>query len=272
MPTIYEPSERVRRREEELDNLMKQRPGEFNGSAYDDAVNSALDKYLNREKFSYNLNADALYNQYKDQYMNQGKQAMMNTMGQASAMTGGYGNSYAQTVGQQTYQGYLQGLNDKVPDLYQLALDKYNNDSNEMLNDYALKKGQRDDAYSEYANNMNRWQNDVNLASNLLKQERDNDLTNFTTNYTLEKERAAEEQARLEAEKNKKIVPVQNSNTNMFEASIMTEKEFAKRKSTSEKYNNDYNTYVDAMLEKWTNDGKLTEEELAYLLTRYNLF
>ncbi len=105
---------------------------------YQQGLNDALNKIMNREKFSYDLNGDALYQQYKDQYITQGQQAMMDTMGQAAALTGGYGNSYAQTVGQQTYQGHLQGLNDKVPELYQLALDQYNREGDELYNQYAL--------------------------------------------------------------------------------------------------------------------------------------
>jgi hypothetical protein len=88
----------------------------------------------NRKKFEYDLNGDMLYQQYKDQYMNQGNMAMRDTIGQAAAMTGGYGNSYAQSVGQQAYQGYLQQLNDKIPELYQLALDQYNREGDEMYN------------------------------------------------------------------------------------------------------------------------------------------
>lgn len=107
-------------------------------------LNETLDKILNREKFSYDVNGDALYQQYKDLYTNQGKQAMMDTMGQASAMTGGYGNSYAQTVGQQTYQGYLQQLNDKVPELYQLALDQYNQEGQKLYDQYGLYLNERD--------------------------------------------------------------------------------------------------------------------------------
>lgn len=107
-------------------------------------LNETLDKILNREKFSYDVNGDALYQQYKDLYTNQGKQAMMDTMGQASAMTGGYGSSYAQTVGQQTYQGYLQQLNDKVPELYQLALDQYNQEGQKLYDQYGLYLNERD--------------------------------------------------------------------------------------------------------------------------------
>ncbi|MBO7319778.1 MAG: hypothetical protein J6V06_07160, partial [Clostridia bacterium] len=82
-------------------------------SQFQDTLQQTMNQILNKEKFTYDVNADALYNQYKDQYMAAGKTAMQDTMGQAAAMTGGYGNSYAQAVGQQQYQGYLQQLNDK---------------------------------------------------------------------------------------------------------------------------------------------------------------
>lgn len=95
-------------------------------SPWSDTLNDTINRILNGEKFSYDLNGDTLYQQYKDQYTTQGQMAMMDTMGQAAAMTGGYGNSYAQNVGQQVYQGYLQQLNDRVPELYQLALNQYN--------------------------------------------------------------------------------------------------------------------------------------------------
>jgi hypothetical protein len=59
---------------------------------------------------------------------------MADTMGQASAMTGGYGSSYAQSVGQQAYQNSLDSLNDIVPELYQMAYDRYNQEGADMLN------------------------------------------------------------------------------------------------------------------------------------------
>ncbi|MBQ3215373.1 MAG: hypothetical protein IJB11_04555 [Oscillospiraceae bacterium] len=101
-------------------------------------LDELTDRILNREKFSYDLNGDAFYNQYKDKFTQQGKLAMMDTMGQAAALTGGYGSSYAQRVGQQTYQGYLQGLNDKVPELYQLALDNYDRQGDALTQQYGL--------------------------------------------------------------------------------------------------------------------------------------
>lgn len=105
---------------------------------YGGLAKSALDDYLNRSKFSYDVNADALYNQYADKYTKQGQLAMKDTMGQAAAMTGGYGNSYAQSVGQQAYQGYMQQLVDKVPELQQIAYNQYQDQGQDMLNKYSL--------------------------------------------------------------------------------------------------------------------------------------
>lgn len=123
-------------------------------SPWQDQLNDTVKKILNREKFSYDVNGDALYKQYKDRYTQMGKQAMMDTMGQAAALTGGYGNSYAQNVGQQAYQGYMQQLTDKVPTLYQIALDKYNNEGNTMRNNLSLMMQQDDVEYGRYRDQL----------------------------------------------------------------------------------------------------------------------
>ena len=123
-------------------------------SPWEDQLKETANKILNREKFSYDLNGDALYKQYKDRYTQQGKQAMMDTMGQAQAMTGGYGNSYAQSVGQQTYQGYMQGLTDKIPTLYQIAMDKYTNEGNQMRDNMNLMMQQDEIGYGRYRDQL----------------------------------------------------------------------------------------------------------------------
>lgn len=123
-------------------------------SPWEDQLKETASKILNREKFSYDVNGDALYKQYKDRYTQQGKQAMMDTMGQAQAMTGGYGNSYAQSIGQQTYQGYMQGLTDKIPTLYQIAMDKYTNEGNQMRDNMNLMMQQDEIGYGRYRDQL----------------------------------------------------------------------------------------------------------------------
>ena len=112
-------------------------------------LDAIIDKIQNREDFSYDLNGDALYQQYKDKYIQQGKMAMQDTMGQAAAMTGGYGNSYASTVGNQAYQASLENLNDIVPELYQMAYDRYNQEGQDLYNQYGLLSDDYSRKYQE---------------------------------------------------------------------------------------------------------------------------
>ena len=70
---------------------------------FEDQLRDLYSQIQDRPDFSYDVNADPLYDMYKDKYVQQGKLAMKDTMGQAAALTGGYGSTYGQQVGQQTY-------------------------------------------------------------------------------------------------------------------------------------------------------------------------
>ena len=179
MAAKYTESDRVRKLAEELTAFDGQKPENWAGGTYGDSMKDAMQKVLNRDKFLYDLNGDALYQQYKDRYIQQGKQAMMDTMGQASALTGGYGNSYAQQAGQQTYQGYLQGLNDKVPELYRLALDRYNQEGTDLLNKYGLLSDQYDKEYSRYREDVSDWRAQRDYLATLYNNERSFDYTGY---------------------------------------------------------------------------------------------
>ena len=63
-----------------------------------------------RAPFSYDPNEDTLYRRYAEQYQKNAKKAMEDTLGKAATLTGGYGNSYAASAGQQSYQSHLQAL------------------------------------------------------------------------------------------------------------------------------------------------------------------
>jgi peptidoglycan hydrolase-like protein with peptidoglycan-binding domain len=172
----YKPSDTVAKAEDLLNQHLAQKPGEYQ-SAWQDQINEILQQILNREKFSYDLNGDALYQQYKDQYTAQGKMAMMDAIGMAQAATGGYGNSYAESVGQQTYQGYLQNLNDKVPELYQLALNKYQMEGDEMRNQAAIMAQQEEQDYGRYRDLVNDWQTQRDYLAGRYDTERDYDYS-----------------------------------------------------------------------------------------------
>ena len=171
----YQESDRVKKLAERLAQLESQKPGDWTGGQYGQQMQEALDAIRKRKKFSYDLNGDALYQQYKDKYVQQGKQAMQDTMGQAAALTGGYGSTYGQAVGQQQYDAYLQNLNDVVPELYQLALSRYQMEGDDLKIQYSLLADQYQQEYGQYRDKVGDWQTERNFLSGRYDSERNLD-------------------------------------------------------------------------------------------------
>ena len=94
-------------------------------SATEAALKAALGDIQNYGDFSYDLNADMLYQNALDNYMMLGQQAMVDTTANAAALTGGYGNSYAASVGNQAYQNYITQANNMIPQFQQMALNTW---------------------------------------------------------------------------------------------------------------------------------------------------
>ena len=169
---IYNYSDERRKKYEQesdraLQELAQKRQALQNPRTYASQYAKAITDYVNRGKFSYDFNADPIYNQYKDQYTRQGNLAMKDTMGQAAALTGGYGNSYAQTAGQQVYNQYMQGLNDIVPQLYESAYSRYNQEGQDMLNRASLL-GEADNAeYQRLLQDYSIAADELNTAASL---------------------------------------------------------------------------------------------------------
>ena len=137
---------------EQLRRQLQQLAGEKETytSAHTAAVQQALEQILSRQGFSYDPAGDALYNRYKDHYEKQGRRAMEDTLGQAAALTGGYGNSYAQTAAQQVYTQQLDNLQEKIPELYALALETYRAEGDALQSRYDLLRSQEQQDYSRY--------------------------------------------------------------------------------------------------------------------------
>lgn len=169
---------------------------------YDAKLEEIYDKIVNREKFKYDINSDALYQQYAAQYTQQGKMAMQDTMGQAAAMTGGYGNSYAVTAGNQAYQDYLQKINEMVPELHDAALARYNADGEALMDEYALTGDLRDEEYGRYQDELDQhWQNvdrKQAQADNAYERGRDNFYTSQQLGMEAENTRYEREQYEAE--------------------------------------------------------------------------
>ena len=173
----YEESDSVKAAKAALDSYAASKP--TYSSKYQDSLKKAMDRILNREKFSYDLNGDMLYQQYKDQYTNLGKAAMKDTMGQAAMLTGGYSNSYANTAGAQAYQGYLGQLNDRIPELYSLALDKYDREGNDLLNQYSLLYDRENQDYSRYRDAVGDYETALGYLADRYDTERSYDYGRY---------------------------------------------------------------------------------------------
>lgn len=165
-----------------LQQHMSNPVGEYK-PVWQDEADAYLSQYQNRDPFSYDFNSDALYNQYKDQYIQQGKMAMMDTMGQAAALTGGYGNSYAQTVGQQAYNQQLNQLNEIMPELYGMAYDRYNKEGQDLLDMYGMYMDREALAYGQHQDSLNNWYKQLDYLTDNYNTAYDRGYDNYLLGY-----------------------------------------------------------------------------------------
>lgn len=127
---------------------------------WEDELRERYDNVVNREKFKYDMNNDPLHNQYAQLYEQNAKLAMQDTVGQVSALTGGYGNSYAQTAGQAMYNQQMSGMNDKALELYQMALNQYNAEGDRLMQMYGITADQYQTEYNRIRDEVadEQWQ------------------------------------------------------------------------------------------------------------------
>lgn len=106
-------------------------------SSYDGEIGRLFEKIVQRPAFQYDPEGDPLFNSYRDRTVREGRLAMRDTMGQAAHLTGGYGSSYGQAVGQQQYDAYLQKLGDAMPELYGAALKKWQAEGEQLSSQFS---------------------------------------------------------------------------------------------------------------------------------------
>jgi len=113
-----------------------------------DELEALYQALIGRQPFQYRAQDDPLYRSYADRYVQNGRMAMRDTMAGAAALTGGYGSSYAQTVGQQQYDEYLRLLSEALPELYGMAYQQYRDEGEALRDRYDLAHERAEDAYA----------------------------------------------------------------------------------------------------------------------------
>ncbi len=190
----YTPSAGVQAAQAYLDQIKGNRPGAYQ-SRWDAELTSLYDQIANRKKFSYDMGTDPLYQQYREQYQRQGRLAMQDTMGQAAALTGGYGSTYGEQVGQQAYNAYLQNLNDIVPQLQQQAYQRYQDEGTDLYNRYNLVFGRESTDYNRYRDTVSDWYSDLADARSAYNTEYSADMNRWQTELSYWADKANNENA-----------------------------------------------------------------------------
>lgn len=209
-PTYVKPSSAAN--EDNIQAIFDRLNGAYKGNAptwtpkYESEIEDILDEIGNRDPFEYDLMDDPMYQQYRDQYIREGKRAKEDTAAQTAAMTGGYGSTYGATAAQQSYDRYLEGLNDVVPQLEQNAYGRYRDElgdlynqmgalqqeESRLFNQYAAERGfsqaDRDFAYNAMlaAMGQNNYENEFDRG--IFESDRDFDFNEGTTKWQMTQE------------------------------------------------------------------------------------
>ena len=297
----YTPSQSVMDAYNYLQSVLNSKPGEYQ-SRYSDQLQTMLDQIMNREPFQYDAYADPLFQIYQDQYILGGKRAMQDAMGQAAAMTGGYGNSYAQTVGQQTYNQYMENLMGMIPELSQMAYGRYKDEGEALERNYNMLNQQEQQDYGRYRDIVGDWQTERQLAENTYGTERGFDYGAFSEKrtYDQQNDQFAKQMALQEAQlalqreqfewqkaqaarrssgggSNKKKTPektqtaaeIQKNATN-FIAGLQTEKEYDRHAGHARNQGTtNYESYVAKSVQTALDKGNLSNNEALAVLDYY---
>ena len=188
----YTPGSAVQQAQAYLNQVQSRRPGEYQ-SQWDGELTELYNRIANRKPFSYDIGTDPVYQQYREQYQRQGRLAMQDTMGQAAALTGGYGSTYGEQVGQQAYNAYLQNLNDVVPDLYNAAYNRYRDEGTDLYNQYGLLSDRENQAYSRYRDTVNDYYSDLSDARSAYDSAYSRDYNQWSDQLSYWAQKAANE-------------------------------------------------------------------------------
>ena len=127
---------------------------------YQGAMDLAMATLMGRKPFSYDAAKDPNYQQYEDTYTRMGQQAMDDTLARMSARTGGLASSYAGAAAQQTYNGYMSALADKVPQLRQMAYEMYLGEEDTARKNMSMLQGLENAEYGRYLDRLGQWNTD----------------------------------------------------------------------------------------------------------------
>lgn len=129
-------------------------------STYDKSYAKKKDKALNAVlsvgDFSYDTKTDPLFSQYEKAYTRAARLTGEDVLGKASELNGGLSSSYAATAAAQAQNAQMDKLTDIIPELYEMAYDRYLKDIDTKIKQYELLEQADDTAYDRYLKDRER--------------------------------------------------------------------------------------------------------------------
>ena len=167
----YKPSDAVTKAKDYLQTIIEKKPGEFN-SYYDSQIKTLYDRLQSRPDFKYEA-LQITRRQLTERLALQepGSAEALLTQGLIEA-TDLLLRQFEQS---EAYQGYLQKLNDIIPDLYNQAYSRYNQEGDNLRSDIALANSLKESDYGMYRDQVSDWQADRNFAQNAYDNEYNRD-------------------------------------------------------------------------------------------------
>lgn len=152
--------------QQSLQTLQNSKPQGYE-SKYGPQIDALIQQIQQPKEFKWDFNGDELFKSYADLYTQNGRQASMDAMGQAAALTGGYGNSYAQQVGNQAYDEYLRALYDKGLEFRDRAYEEWLNEKQDKYNQLSMLQNADQQDYGRYRDEVGDWQTDRAFEENV---------------------------------------------------------------------------------------------------------
>lgn len=144
---------------------------------YDPATEAAVAKILERDEFSYNKDTDPVYQAYADEYKRNAEEAMRRILNDNNtSVAGASGAVLSEAMAAQNAE--LQKLNDKVPELYEDAYNRYLNEDSLKRDDLDMIQGLADTYYKRHYTANRDQINDSNAAMDSERQEKQQQFEN----------------------------------------------------------------------------------------------
>ena len=176
-----------------------------------------------------------LYDGLKKSYEQQGKKAMQDTLGQVAARTGGMASSYATSAANQSYNNYMQTLEDA-------ARAMYNDEYSKARDKVDLAQQGYNNAYGEYRDNVGDAWNKYNAEYNSYW-----DTKNY--NYKVGRDTKEDNDKAREDE-------IDMISSDAYYGNAVSWEEYLKDHPNTQLNQSDYESIVNAATGKRTNDNR----------------